>query len=170
MLNPLIRTLVKVAVASLIVGTILSHFGITAEQLIKEFGPSYERVEDVARRGHFVGCPESACRRDGDPASVVSAVPVPAARRQRPEAGLGRLSHRRVQARYAVHEPEQRSLPERPVQFPRPDVRVSLPEPEAVLSPAATETRTLPPDETRPLNLTRFGWLTTPLWIWTRKL
>jgi hypothetical protein len=51
MLNPLIRTLVKVAVASLIVGTILSHFGITAEQLIKEFGLSYERVEDMARRG-----------------------------------------------------------------------------------------------------------------------
>ncbi len=38
-------------VASLIVGTILAHFGITAEQLIKEFGLSYERVEDMARRG-----------------------------------------------------------------------------------------------------------------------
>ncbi len=37
--------------ASLIVGTILSHFGITAEQLVKEFGLSYERVEDMARRG-----------------------------------------------------------------------------------------------------------------------
>ena len=31
MLNPLIRTLVKVVVASLIVGTILAHFGITAD-------------------------------------------------------------------------------------------------------------------------------------------
>jgi hypothetical protein len=51
MLNPLIRTLVKVLVASLIVGTILAHFGITAEQLVKEFGLSYERVEDLARRG-----------------------------------------------------------------------------------------------------------------------
>ena len=51
MLNPLLRTLVKVMIASLIVGTILSHFGITAEQLIKEFGWSYERVEDIARRG-----------------------------------------------------------------------------------------------------------------------
>jgi hypothetical protein len=40
---------VKVAVASLIVGTILSHFGITAEQLIKEFGPSYERVAAAFR-------------------------------------------------------------------------------------------------------------------------
>jgi len=51
MLNPLIRTLVKVVVASLIVGTILSHFGITAERLIKDFGLSYERMEDMARRG-----------------------------------------------------------------------------------------------------------------------
>lgn len=51
MLNPLIRTLVKVVVASLIVGTILSHFGITAEHLIKDFGLSYERIEDMARRG-----------------------------------------------------------------------------------------------------------------------
>ena len=51
MLNPLIRTLVKVVVASLIVGTILSHFGITAEHLVKDFGLSYERIEDIARRG-----------------------------------------------------------------------------------------------------------------------
>jgi uncharacterized protein DUF6460 len=51
MLHPLIRTLVKVAIASLIVGTILGHFGITAEQLTREFGLSYERVEDWARRG-----------------------------------------------------------------------------------------------------------------------
>jgi hypothetical protein len=50
MLNPLIRPLVKVVVASLIVGTILSHFGITAEHLIKDFGLSYERIEDIARR------------------------------------------------------------------------------------------------------------------------
>ena len=51
MLNPLIRTLVKVVVAWLIVGTILSHFGITADRLIKDFGLSYERIEDVTRRG-----------------------------------------------------------------------------------------------------------------------
>jgi uncharacterized protein DUF6460 len=51
MLNPLIRPLIKVVVASLIVGTILSHFGITAEHLIKDFGLSYERIEDIARRG-----------------------------------------------------------------------------------------------------------------------
>ena len=51
MLNPLIRTLVKVVVASLIVGTILSHFGITADRLVKDFGLSFERIEDMARRG-----------------------------------------------------------------------------------------------------------------------
>jgi acetyl-CoA acetyltransferase len=51
MLHPIFRTLVKVAVASLVVGTILTHFGITAEQLMKEFGLSAERIEDYARKG-----------------------------------------------------------------------------------------------------------------------
>jgi hypothetical protein len=51
MLHPLIRSLVKIAVASLIVGTILTHFGITPEMLVREFGLSYERIEDLARRG-----------------------------------------------------------------------------------------------------------------------
>ena len=51
MFHPLIRSLVKVAVASLIVGTILTHFGITPEKLVKEFGFSFDRIEDVARRG-----------------------------------------------------------------------------------------------------------------------
>ena len=51
MFHPLIRSLVKVAVASLIVGTILTHFGITPEMLVKEFGFSFDRIEDLARRG-----------------------------------------------------------------------------------------------------------------------
>jgi hypothetical protein len=51
MLNPILRTLVKVIVASLVVGTILGHFGITAEQLLKETGLSADRIEDYARRG-----------------------------------------------------------------------------------------------------------------------
>lgn len=51
MLNPLLRTLVKVIVASLVVGTILAHFGITTEQLMREFGLSVENIEDYARRG-----------------------------------------------------------------------------------------------------------------------
>ena len=50
-MHPLLRTLVKVAVASLIVGTILAHFGISAEQLMRELGLSVERVEDLARKG-----------------------------------------------------------------------------------------------------------------------
>jgi hypothetical protein len=51
MLHPLIRSLVKVLVASLIVGTILAHFGISAEQLIRESGLSYDRIEELTRRG-----------------------------------------------------------------------------------------------------------------------
>ena len=51
MLHPLVRTFVKVAVASLIVGSVLAHFGITADVLMKEFGLSFERVEELARRG-----------------------------------------------------------------------------------------------------------------------
>jgi acetyl-CoA acetyltransferase len=51
MLHPLLRTLVKVAVASLVVGTILGHFGITAEQLMHEFGLSADRIEDIAKQG-----------------------------------------------------------------------------------------------------------------------
>jgi hypothetical protein len=38
MLNRLTRTLVKVLVASLIVGTILAHFGITTDELMKTAG------------------------------------------------------------------------------------------------------------------------------------
>jgi hypothetical protein len=51
MLNRLARTVVKVLVASLIVGTILGHFGITVGQLAKTAGLSTERIEDLARQG-----------------------------------------------------------------------------------------------------------------------
>ncbi len=50
MLFSSMRTLVKVAVASLIVGTILSHFGITAEALLRETGVTPDRVYDYGRR------------------------------------------------------------------------------------------------------------------------
>ena len=40
MFNRLARTLVKVLIASLIVGTILAHFGITTDELIKTAGLS----------------------------------------------------------------------------------------------------------------------------------
>jgi len=49
MLNRLTRTLVKVLVASLIVGTILTHFGITADKLIATTGMSSQHVEELAR-------------------------------------------------------------------------------------------------------------------------
>jgi ABC-type arginine transport system permease subunit len=51
MLEGLLRTLVKVAVASLIVGTILAHFGITADLLMKEAGLSPERITALLLRG-----------------------------------------------------------------------------------------------------------------------
>jgi hypothetical protein len=47
----LLATLVKVAVASLIVGTILQHFGITAEQILRDFGLTPERLADLMRQG-----------------------------------------------------------------------------------------------------------------------
>jgi hypothetical protein len=50
MLFSSLRTLVKIAVASLIVGTILSHFGITAEALLREAGVTPERVSEYGRR------------------------------------------------------------------------------------------------------------------------
>jgi hypothetical protein len=51
MLNGLTRTLVKVIVASLIVGTILAHFGITTNELMKTTGLSSDRVAELARAG-----------------------------------------------------------------------------------------------------------------------
>ena len=51
MLEGFLRTLVKVAIASLIVGTILTHFGITIDVLMKELGLSSGRVEELVRRG-----------------------------------------------------------------------------------------------------------------------
>jgi len=51
MFDGFLRTLVKVAIASLIVGTILSHFGITSEELMRGFGLSSDRILDAGRRG-----------------------------------------------------------------------------------------------------------------------
>jgi hypothetical protein len=51
MLHPILRTLAKVAVASLVLGTVLAHFGISAEQLMREFGLSADRLEEYARKG-----------------------------------------------------------------------------------------------------------------------
>jgi Domain of unknown function (DUF6460) len=51
MLNPILRTLVKVAVASLVVGTILAHFGISADELMRDVGLSTDRIEEYAKQG-----------------------------------------------------------------------------------------------------------------------
>ena len=51
MLSRLTRTMVKVLLASLIVGTVLAHFGITTDELAKTAGLSPERIEDLARQG-----------------------------------------------------------------------------------------------------------------------
>ena len=51
MLHGLLRTLVKVTVASLIVGTVLAHFGITTDQLMREFGLSPDRALELVRQG-----------------------------------------------------------------------------------------------------------------------
>lgn len=50
MVEPFVRTVVKIAVASLIVGTILAHFGITIDMLMREFGLTNERVLELTRQ------------------------------------------------------------------------------------------------------------------------
>jgi hypothetical protein len=49
MFESFLRTVVKIAVGSLIVGTILAHFGITIDMLAKEFGLSGERLYELSK-------------------------------------------------------------------------------------------------------------------------
>jgi len=51
MLGHFTRTMVKVLVASLIVGTILAHFGLTPDELMGTAGLSAARIEELARAG-----------------------------------------------------------------------------------------------------------------------
>ena len=51
MFGRLFSTVIKVAVASLIVGTVLSHFGITADQVLNDFGVTPERLLELLRQG-----------------------------------------------------------------------------------------------------------------------
>jgi hypothetical protein len=51
MLHPFLRTLVKILAASLVLGAVLTHFGVTPDQLIHQFGFSRERLEELARQG-----------------------------------------------------------------------------------------------------------------------
>lgn len=47
----LLHTVVKIAVAALIVGTILAHFGITLDKLGSELGISTERIRELVQQG-----------------------------------------------------------------------------------------------------------------------
>jgi hypothetical protein len=51
MLHPFLWTLIRVAVASLVLGAVLNHFGITADQLMLKTRLTAERIEENARRG-----------------------------------------------------------------------------------------------------------------------
>jgi hypothetical protein len=44
-------TLLKVLMASLVAGIILNHLGITPDELVRYFGISRERLEELAREG-----------------------------------------------------------------------------------------------------------------------
>jgi hypothetical protein len=50
-MNPLIRTLAKAIVASMVVGTVMGHFGITVDKLMGQVGLTPERIEEYARQG-----------------------------------------------------------------------------------------------------------------------
>jgi hypothetical protein len=82
-----------VLVASLIVGTILAHFGIKIEALIKGDGFSPEHIEDLARQGVEWALPNLLLGA----MVIVPVLSVPAARR---EQGLIRF---RPPARRATH-------------------------------------------------------------------
>jgi Domain of unknown function (DUF6460) len=51
MLHPLLRTLVKILVASLVAGMILNYLGITPDALMRHFGLSRDKVEELVRQG-----------------------------------------------------------------------------------------------------------------------
>ena len=51
MLRHFTRTVVKVLIASLIVGTILAHFGLTVDDLMRAAGLSTDHIEDLVRQG-----------------------------------------------------------------------------------------------------------------------
>jgi len=50
MLSRFILSLIKIVTASLIVGAILSQFGITSERIMSEIGLTPERLAEIARQ------------------------------------------------------------------------------------------------------------------------
>lgn len=51
MVHDLVRTLAKLTIASLIVGTAMTHFGVTPDKLIGAFGLTPERAIELAQQG-----------------------------------------------------------------------------------------------------------------------
>jgi len=49
MFHGFFRTLVKITVASLVVGATMNHFGVTAEQLLAQVGLTPERAIELAQ-------------------------------------------------------------------------------------------------------------------------
>jgi Family of unknown function (DUF6460) len=50
MFHGFVRTLVKLAVASLVVGAIMNHFGVTAEHLLAQIGLTPERAIELTHQ------------------------------------------------------------------------------------------------------------------------
>ena len=51
MFDDFVRTVVKLGVASLLLGTALAYFGITPEKLLRELGLTPEQTMELVRRG-----------------------------------------------------------------------------------------------------------------------
>ena len=95
MLSRLTRTMVKVLIASLIVGTILAHFGIRTDELIKIRRAVARADRGLGARRPRLGAAQSAARRAGDRSGLVRVLPVPAAGREPGLIGSGLVISRR---------------------------------------------------------------------------
>ena len=51
MVQDFVHTLVKLTIASLVVGTAMTHFGVTPEKLVGAFGLTPERALELAQQG-----------------------------------------------------------------------------------------------------------------------
>ena len=51
MVHGFLWTLIKITIASLVVGTIMAHFGITPDHLMRELGLTQERAMELVQRG-----------------------------------------------------------------------------------------------------------------------
>ena len=55
MFHAFVRTLLKVTIASLIVGTVLAHFGVTTDRIMREVGLSQDRVLELREQIAAIG-------------------------------------------------------------------------------------------------------------------